>query len=119
MDAKFFLCGRTQQVCVQNTLSSKGLITVGVPKGCILGPLLFSIYTNDLPSSVSICDINMYADDAELHYCHNQLQRVEQVLQNELQQVGGKSLSLSVNGHVLQQVSSTKYLGLYKDKHLQ
>ena len=26
-----FLCGRTQQVCVQNTFSSRGLITVGVP----------------------------------------------------------------------------------------
>ena len=92
-----------------------------------------------------ICDINMYADDTELHYCHCQLQRVEQVLQNELEQVynwlavnrfklsvaksscmligsrqriGSKSLSLSVNGHVLQHVSSINYLGLYIDQHL-
>jgi len=76
---------------------------------------------------------------------HSQLQRVEQVLQNELEQVynwlavnrfklsvakslcmligsrqriGGKSLSLSVNGDVLQQVLSIKYLGLYIDQHL-
>ena len=61
-----FLSGRTQQVHVQNTLSSKGLITIGVPQGSILGPLLFSIYVNDLPNSINTCDINMYADDALL-----------------------------------------------------
>jgi len=30
-----------------------------------LGPLLFSIYVNDLPNVISSCDINMYADDSE------------------------------------------------------
>ena len=29
----------------------------------------------------------MYTDDTDLHYCHSQLQRLEQVLQNELEQV--------------------------------
>ena len=71
-------------MCVQNTLSSKGLITIGVPQGSILGPLFSIYYVNDLPN---ICDINMYADDTELHYCHSQIQRVEQVLQNEIEQV--------------------------------
>ena len=74
---KSFLCGRTQQVCVQNTISSRGLITIRVPQGSILGPLLFSIYANDLPNSIGICDINMYSDDAELRYCHSQLQTID------------------------------------------
>jgi len=44
----------------------------------ILGPLLFSIYTSDLPNLVNIfCDINTYTDDTKLHYCHSRLQKVE------------------------------------------
>ena len=122
-----------------NTLSSRELITIGVPQGSVLGSLLFSIYcANELPNSINICDINMYADDTELHYCHSQLQRVEQVLQTELEQVynwlavngfklsiaksmcmlidsrqriGSNTLCLSLNGmQCLKQVSSTDYI---------
>ena len=53
----------------------------------ILVPLLFSIYVNDLPNSVNTCDINMFADDTELHYCCSHLQEVERVLHNELERV--------------------------------
>ena len=110
-----------------------------------MGPLLFSMYANDLPNSISSCDINMYADDTELHYCHSQLQRAEQVLQNEVervsdwmavnrlklnvtksvcmligsrQRVSGKDLCLSLHDSIFRQVSSTKYLGVFIDQHL-
>ena len=93
-----FLCNRTQQVSVKDSLSSKGLVTIGVPQGSILGPLLFSIYVNDLPNSITLCDVNMYADDTELHYSSSQLERVEQVLQNGLEEA---SNWMSVNGFKL------------------
>ena len=52
-------------------MSSWSLVKQGVPQGSLLGPLLFSIYTNDLPSCVSTSSINMYADDTALYAAHN------------------------------------------------
>jgi len=71
-----FLHGRSQQVCVQGSLSSRGMVTVGVPQGSILGPLLFFLYVNDFPAAIKEVDVNLYADDTELHYCHSNFEQL-------------------------------------------
>jgi len=62
-----YLSCRQQQVCLQGSSSKWGEASVGVPQGSILGPLLFSIYVNDLPKVTQSCNLDLYADDMEMH----------------------------------------------------
>ena len=60
-----YLTGRIQSVRMGSTFSSPLDVTFGVPQGSILGPLLFTIYINDLPQFIRDCLLVMYADDTQ------------------------------------------------------
>ena len=77
-----FLNNRTQRVSVNNSLSECTKITSGVPQGSVLGPILFIIYVNELPSLVK-SKMKMYADDTKLYRPVSDLSDV-QLLQDDL-----------------------------------
>ncbi len=58
-----FLTGRPQVVKVGQFTSNSITLNVGAPQGCVLSPLLYSLYTHDCVSSHRSTSIIKFADD--------------------------------------------------------
>ena len=61
-----FLKTRSQSVLVEGKYSKPAKVLSGVPQGTVLGPLLFLIHTNDLPSVVT-SQVRLFADDCLMY----------------------------------------------------
>ena len=82
-----WLSQRRFYVAVNNHVSDERFATSGVPQGSVLGPVLFLIYINDLPDSISCpTSIRLFADDAlvyrPIHSVKDQL-----ILQQHISQI--------------------------------
>ena len=64
---KSYLSDRSPSVRIGHILSEGRVITHGIPQGSILGPALFSIYINDLPTTPIACPLESYVDDSKIY----------------------------------------------------
>ena len=61
-----YLRHRPQSVRVNESLSAVRFTNIGAPQGCVLSPVLFTIYTNDHQSADPVTKVIKYADDTAL-----------------------------------------------------
>ena len=78
-----YLYGRSYRVSSHQNISSWFNSQCGVSQGSVLGPLLFSIYINDLPNVVKDSFINLFADDTCLYASARSISRAVSTLNDD------------------------------------
>ena len=141
-----FLKNREQFVKVGSQLSEKAIINVGSPQGCVLSPLLFIIYTNELGGDglglrnttlLKFADdtaiVGLIENDDESEYRNSIVETTKWCRDNYLYLNENKSKEMifdfnkqrysrhqpiTLNGKVIEIVEEAKHLGVLIDKQL-
>ena len=110
-----YLLNRQQLVKLNKTESNTMVVTCGVPQGSVLGPLLFIIYTNDLPINIKHAKSILFADDTTLYYSSKCIQDLYHTMNSELDILSDwfKANKLSLNA------KKTNYMIFKKQRNLQ
>jgi hypothetical protein len=103
---KDYLNDRKQYSLFNSTKSNIMSVTCGIPQGSILGPLLFLIYINDIPSVIKHGHPILFADDTNIIYSDKNLGNLCSLVNVELDILSDWFLAnrLSVN------IKKTKYI---------
>ena len=138
-----YLHERTQQVKIRNSCSSFRKITMGVPQGSILGPILFIIYLNDLPKISDEMTCLSYADDTAIIFKNKSSTHLQVTVDKLLLRISewfnanflslnvtktytqhyttrssDFKLKVSINNIAVEEKDNLKYLGVVIDKAL-
>ena len=140
-----YLSDRTQYVIFKETISDLMDIQWGVPQGSVLGPLLFIIYTNDLPISLKHSKCILFADDTTIYYSAKELTDIYNKINYDLAATAdwfkankltlnisktnyaifsgsidahSMNLSLQIGNEYISKVQHVKFLGIIIDEKL-
>ena len=67
---KGYLANRREYVDCRGTHSEIKQFEYGLPQGSVLGPLLFIIYFNEIPHSITYCKTILFANDVAVYLTH-------------------------------------------------
>ena len=101
-----YLSNRCQVTVCNGTKSSPETVQIGVPQGSILGPLLFTLYINDLPDYLEHCDVTLYADDTVLFISDKSLHNIKSYMNSDLEKLNNW---LKLN-HLTLSISKSKFM---------
>ena len=138
-----YLQGRKQCVKVRETHSSFRNVTMGVPQGSILGPLLFIIYINDLPNISTDMACLSYADDTAMIFTNESINSLQKTVKEHTNLVSDWfnanflslncsktytqhytmrskefKINVTLNSKEISEKEFIKYLGIFIDKSL-
>jgi len=143
---KDYLSNRTQVTIINGSQSNRRTVNFGVPQGSVLGPTLFALFCNDLPTIIDDRggELHMYADDTTIYVagpnpdivanvlnsvlrklyhwcCHNSLTPHPGKTEYMLFQRGsftGPLQGIKLGDNYLSHVNSARYLGVKIDNML-
>lgn len=136
-----YLCDRFFYVNTKDTMSDIYEIKAGIPQGSVLGPILYTIYMHDMPTT-SDTTIATYADDTAILAASTCPTEASTIIQSELNLLQewllkwnikvnseksqhmtftlrrGDCPSVNINNEPIPKVENVKYLGLTLDRRL-
>ena len=138
-----YLSNRTHFVSINGFQSKTKNISIGVPQGSVLGPLLFLIYINDLNVAINYAIVHHFADDTNLLITGKSLKTIKKhtnidlkllcnwLRANKISLNSSKTeailfrhpnksidynLKLKIDGKRIFLTNSVKYLGIHLDR---
>ena len=138
-----YLSNRYQCVELNNTKSSLKQISIGVPQGSILGPLLFILFINGFPKVSTTFTSLLYADDTALLFEGRSADELQNMLDEELPKVckwfqnnklslntkktffqiynnskTDANININLDGSTIREAETVKHLGVYIDRDM-